>query len=157
MSEKYRIDLGKRLKEEKKSKGEGYVSLPSYPLSESKLDDLAYLSALLEKAGISLSVDRHTDAERGPDYDIITLAVHTERYNKVITRHAGRKPNFEEKYNKYRECTVTELKEKLTKQSKTRIAEELGCSRMTLYRILKNVEKLSADGEVSIWHYTSEM
>ena len=157
MSEKYRIDLKNRLNEEKKPKGDGYISFISHTLSESKLDELAYLSVLLDKVGISLNVDRYTDTEKGPDYDIISLQVNLEHYRKLLTRCAGRKPNFEEKYSKYQKCTVEQLQEKLIRQSKTQIAQELGCSRMTLYRIIKNVEKLSPDGNISIWHYTSGM
>ena len=61
----------------------------------------------------------------------------------------------EEKYDKYGKCTVEELLRKLQTMSKTQISQELGCSRMTLYRVIKNIEVRKPSKDTSIWHYTS--
>ncbi|MBE5950170.1 MAG: hypothetical protein E7260_01105 [Lachnospiraceae bacterium] len=119
------------------------------------LGELSKLSGVLEKVGIFLSVDRHFNDENKPQYDLLRVKVEEEHYKKIVTRNAGRKQNFIEKYEKYRACTVEELNFLLASMTKTKIAESLGCSRMTLYRIIKNIEKYEPEGNMSVWHYTS--
>ena len=132
-----------------------WVSITTHTLSDSNLDELASIAKMLDKVGVSLEVTRNENSSAGLAYDFIILKVNKEKYNKVLTRQAGRKADFTEKYDKYGKCTVAELQEKLSCMTKTNIAKELGCSRMTLYRILKNIEVLSPDESTSIWHYTS--
>jgi DNA invertase Pin-like site-specific DNA recombinase len=131
------------------------VAFTAQPLNDKSLNELAALSELLQKVGFSLETTRKGNPSLGLEYDYITIKLDKEKYNEVVTRHAGRKADFEEKYDKYGKCTVAELKEMLMTMSKTNIAQELGCSRMTLYRILKNIEERNPAGDTSIWHYTS--
>ncbi len=138
-----------------KSKPDGWVSFTTQSLSEKNLDELAAFAGLLEKVGVSLEISRKESKGAGLEYDFIVLKVNEEQYKKAITRHAGRKADFNKKYDKYGKCTVAELEEKLNTMPKTKIAAELGCSRMTLYRILKNIELQHPAKDTSIWHYTS--
>ncbi len=153
MKEEKQIDLKNRIVD--KTNLNGWVSLTAHALSEKSLDELAVISGRLERMGISLEISRKENPDMGLNYDFIVLKINEEQYKKETTRHAGRKADFNEKYDKYGKCTVGELKEKLQTMSKTKIAEELGCSRMTLYRILKHIEELSPEETTSIWHYTS--
>lgn len=155
MKNSTQIDLKKRLENLNKQNLNGCVSFTTQALSEKNLDELAVISEMLEKVGISLEISRNENHGIGMDYDFIVLKANKEQYKKAMTRHAGRKADFNEKYDKYGKCTVAELEEKLKTMSKTKIAEELGCSRMTLYRIIKNITNLKPRGDVSIWHYTS--
>lgn len=133
----------------------GWVSFTTHALNENSLNELAAISEMLDRVGISLEISRKDNSNIGLDYDFIVLKVNKEQYKKSMTRYAGRKADFNKKYDKYGKCTVAELKEKLNTMTKTKIAEELGCSRMTLYRILKNITALSPEESRSIWHYTS--
>ena len=150
-----RIDLESRNKGKNNHSRSDYVTLLSYRINEKTLDELADLAEVLEKVGISLSVDRYETAENESGYDIVTFKVNEEQYKKITNRYAGRKRNFIEKYEKYALCTVKELREYLDRMSKTEIAALLGCSRMTLYRIIQNIEELKPEEDSSIWHYTS--
>jgi len=149
------IDLKKRLVTLDAQSLNGMVSFTAGQLSEHNLDELAVFAERLERIGIFLEITRKYNTESGLGYDFIVLKVNEEKYQSSMTRHAGRKADFDQKYDKYGKCTVDELKDKLTKMSKTEIAKELGCSRMTLYRILNNISSRKPDGETSIWHYTS--
>ena len=131
------------------------VSFSVGELSENSLDELALIADKLEKFGVIAEITRKKNAETGVGYDFIVLKVREEKYNAAITRNAGRKADFNKKYDTYGRCTVEELKKKLVFMSKTKIAQELGCSRMTLYRIINNIELRNPAGDTSIWHYTS--
>ncbi len=133
----------------------GVVSFTAQPLNDSSLDELKKMSVLLKRVGVLLETTRKENSSLGLEYDSITIKLDKEKYHEVVTRHAGRKADFEEKYDKYGKCTVEELMHKLQSMSKTKIAQELGCSRMTLYRIIKNIELRKPAGDTSIWHYTS--
>jgi len=133
----------------------GLVSFTAQPLNATSLEELNTMAELLKKVGVSLETNRKENASLGLEYDHITIKLDKEKYNEVITRRAGRKADFEEKYDKYGKCTVEELSNKLQTMSKTKIALELGCSRMTLYRVIKNIELRKPSGDTSIWHYTS--
>lgn len=150
-----KIDLKKRLETVNKQNLNGWLSFTTQALSEKNLDELAAIAEMLEKVGISLEISRNENSGIGAEYDFVVLKVNQEQYNAAMTRNAGRKADFNGKYDKYGKCTVAELEEKLKTMTKTQIAKELGCSRMTLYRILRNVENLKPRGDVSIWHYTS--
>ena len=118
------------------------------------MQGLAELSEILEKVGVLVSVDR-VERPGASAYDMFRLKVNEEQYRKITTRNAGRKQNFLEKYEKYAPCTIGELKKMLNSTTKTEIARNLGCSRMTLYRIIKNIADYEPDESVSVWHYTS--
>ena len=133
----------------------GLVTFTAQPLNDTSLEELNTISELLKKVGVSLETTRKENASLGLAYDYITIKLDKEKYNEVVSRHAGRKADFEEKYDKYGKCTVEELLIKLQTMSKSKIAQELGCSRMTLYRILKNIELRNPSKDTSIWHYTS--
>ena len=139
----------------KKSPNKGTVAFMTYTLSDEKLEELSELAEKLKKAGVSLSITRYETTESESGYDIMQFQVDEEQFLSVTTRHAGRKPDFSAKYDKYKKCTVQQLREKLQTMSKTKIAEELGCPRMTLYRIIKNIEKMEPDETMSIWHFTT--
>lgn len=149
MNEGQKIDLKQRFSEINKKTLDGWTSFTVTELSDKNLDELASMAEMLEKVGINLEINRKTG------YDFVVLKVNEEKYRAATTRHAGRKADFEGKYDAYGKCTVAELKEKIKSSSKTQIAQELGCSRMTLYRILKNIEQRNPAGDTSIWHYTS--
>lgn len=144
-----KIDLAARAEKLNNGNSKGWVSFMAQTLNETNLDELALIAGMLEKVGVTIEVTRKEQ------YDFLTLKVDEDIYSKAMTRQAGRKPDFNEKYDKYGKCTVSELKEKLTTMTKTKIAQELGCSRMTLYRIIKNIELRNPPGETSVWHYTS--
>jgi len=149
------IDLKSRVLSLEKQSLNQWVSFTTQILDDKTLDELAVLAGMLERVGFTLEVARNQNNGLGLDYDFITVRVNEERYKHTVTRHAGRKADFNEKYDKYGKCTVAELKEKLLTTTKTQIADELGCSRMTLYRIIKNISSLNPAGDTSIWHYTS--
>lgn len=149
------IDLKQRLNGIDIQSLNGMVSFTAGQLNERSLDELAVLAKRLERVGISLEITRKNNKESGLGYDFIVLKVNEEKYQSSMTRHAGRKADFDQKYDKYGKCTVRELEEKLKSMKKTDIAKELGCSRMTLYRIINNISKRCPAGETSIWHYTS--
>lgn len=155
MSTEQKIDLKQRLKNTDTKLLNGLVSFTAGELSENNLNELALISELLDRVGISLEVTRKINKETKFAYDFIVLKVNEEKYQSVKTRHAGRKADFERKYDAYGKCTVDELKEKLKTRKKTEIAAELGCSRMTLYRIIRNINEREPAGDTSIWHYTS--
>ena len=155
MIQSKQIDLKNRCKHTEKQKEISSVSVPVYLLDETSLDEVAGISELLDKVGISIQIDRYEDSETLSSYDMLRFKVSTEQYKKAMTRHAGRKQNFIEKCEKYKACTVGELKEYRNNTTKVKIAEELGCSRMTLYRIIKNIAKYHPEDHMSIWHYTS--
>lgn len=150
-----KIDLKKRYEEADKKLLNGWTSFTVGELNDKTLDELALISEMLEKVGVELEITRKTKTEKNIGYDFVVLKVNIDKYLAATTRHAGRKANFEGKYDAYGKCTVEELNKKLKTYSKTKIAQELGCSRMTLYRILKNIELRNPDGDTSIWHYTS--
>ena len=133
----------------------GLISFTAQPLTDTSLEELNTMSELLKKVGVSLETTRKQNVGLGLEYDYITIKLDKEKYNEAVTRHAGRKADFEEIYDKYGKCTVGELLNKLQSMSKSKIAQELGCSRMTLYRILKNIEVRKPSKDTSIWHYTS--
>lgn len=150
-----KIDLKSRARSLDKQSLNHWVSVTTQTLSDNSLDELAAIAELLEKVGVTLEIARNKNQGLGLDYDFLTVKVNKEQYSRAINRHAGRKADFNQKYDKYGKCTVKELQEKLKTTSKTKIAQELGCSRMTLYRIIDNISKREPDGSTSIWHYTS--
>ena len=155
MKSEHKIDLKQRLSETDRNTLNGLVSFTAGELSENSLNELAMISDLLNKVGISLEISRKTNSETKLNYDFVVLKVNEEKYHAAITRHAGRKSDFERKYDAYGKCTVADLEEKLKTMKKTEIARELGCSRMTLYRIINNISERNPAKDTSIWHYTS--
>lgn len=155
MATSTKIDLKSRRLDKEKKVQTGSVSLPVYLLDEKTLDEMARLADVFERVGISLNIERYENTGLTSSYDMLRIKVNEEQYKKVTTRHAGRKQNFIEMHEKYKACTVAELKEYLDTMTKIKIAALLGCSRMTLYRIIKNIEKYEPEDYMSIWHYTS--
>jgi len=153
MENKTSINLKNRINENYHP--EGFISLTAQTLNEKNLDELAALAKLMERVGISVEINRNQNLETGLSYDFIVLKVNEEEYRNALTRNAGRKPDFNKKYDMYGKCTVGELQKKLKTMTKSDIAKELGCPRMTLYRILHNISENKPDSETSIWHYTS--
>jgi len=149
------IDLKKRLSELDKNSLNGWVSLNVAELSESGLNELAKMADMLETVGITLEITRRKNEETNLKYDFVVIKVNEEKYHSAKTRHAGRKADFDRKYDMYGKCSVAELEEKLKTMKKTEIAKELGCSRMTLYRIINNISEREPAKDTSIWHYTS--
>jgi len=152
-----KIDLESRKKSNEKQVRSDYLSLLAYPINEKTLGELADLSAMLRTVGITLRIDRYEDTDYRSGYDIVTFRINEEKYQRITNRNAGRKPNFIAKYEKYRPCTVLELRSMLETKTKTETARILGCSRMTLYRILKNLKELKPEEDRSVWHYTSKL
>ena len=92
------------------------------------------------------------NAVRYPGTDILSFSIHKETYEKVVNRNAGRKKDYHMN-ERYQSCTVAQLEEKMKKMKKQDIILELGCPKMTFYRILKNINW--EEKEVSIWKFTS--
>lgn len=155
MTNETKIDFKKRYQALEQKELNGWVSFTAQSMTEQSLNELAALSKQLGKIGISVEVTRKENTETGMSYDFVVFKVNEEQYKSVTTRNAGRKADFKRKYESYKKCTVAELKEKLKTTNKSKIAEELGCSRMTLYRILHNIEERKPAEDTSIWHYTS--
>lgn len=155
MKKEQKIDLKKRALSRNKQNPEGWISLTTHTLSDDTLDELASIAQMLDKVGVSLELTRNENDSIGMDYDFLVLKINKEKYNRVMTRGAGRKADFNKKYDKYGKCTVAELQEKLRTMPKTKIAEELKCPRMTLYRIIKNINRMEPKNTMSIWHFTS--
>lgn len=155
MNDDRKIDLKQRYMQLDKKDLNGWTSFTVTELNEKNLDELSCFAQMLEKVGVELEITRKKNSESDIGYDFVVLKVNEEKYRAATTRHAGRKADFEGKYDTYGKCTVAELKERLLSESKTKIAQELGCSRMTLYRIIKNITLRNPAGDTSIWHYTS--
>lgn len=155
MKTEQKIDLKQRLSEVDIKSLNGWVSLTVASLNESSLNELAAISNMLDKIGISLDIIRKENEDTNLKYDRIVMKVNEEKYQAAKTRHAGRKADFNRKYDTYGKCTVGELEYKLQTMKKTEIAKELGCSRMTLYRIINNISERKPAKDTSIWHYTS--
>ena len=155
MKNEQKIDLKQRLSELDEQSLNGSVAFTAQALSDSNLNELAVMAEMLERIGISVEINRKENSGTGLAYDFIVMKINEEKYKTAMTRHAGRKADFNKKYDTYGKCTVAELEEKLLVMSKTKIAQELGCSRMTLYRIIKNIAVQKPVGDTSIWHYTS--
>jgi len=155
MSTNQKIDLKKRLSELDPKSLNGLVSFTTGELSENNLDELAVIAEMMEKVGISIEVSQRNREDTGLMYHFIALKINEDKYRSVMSRHAGRKADFDKKYDMYGKCTVAELEEKLLTMKKTEIAGELGCSRMTLYRIINNIAERNPAKDTSIWHYTS--
>ena len=149
------IDLKTRLSEIDKKSLNGWVSFTAAEVSESGLNELAMIADMLKTVGITLEITRRKNEDTSLTYDFIVLKVNEEKYHSAKTRHAGRKADFDKKYDMYGKCSVAELEEKLKTMKKTEIAKELGCSRMTLYRIINNISEREPAKDTSIWHYTS--
>lgn len=150
-----KIDLKKRLSEVDEKALNGWVSFTAGELNDQSLDELSMLADMLEKVGITVEITRKQNTESNLKYDFIVIKVNEEKYRTAKTRHAGRKADFDRKYDVYGKCTVGQLEEKLLTMKKTEIAAELGCSRMTLYRIINNIAKRNPAKDTSVWHYTS--
>ena len=138
---------------ELKLKREVNKSLDDYVLVSCNIPkdthELAVLKELLGKVGITMS------ASHGSYSDMLSFRIDYETFDKVTSRGAGRKKDITMK-NRYKECTVAELKEKLKTMKKSEIIEDLGCPSMTFYRILKNINlDDESDQDMSIWHFTS--
>ena len=96
-----KIDLKQRLTEKNNLSRNGWVTFTTQKLSENSLNELAFFSEMLEKVGISLEVTRKQKAESELCYDFVAMKWNEEKYKTVMNRHAGRKADFEEKYDKY--------------------------------------------------------
>lgn len=115
---------------------------------------LAVLKECLDKVGIEMTAVRYEDEKT----DVLSFKIDFETFSKVTQRGAGRKKDYSMS-ERYKKCTVSELKTKLESMKKCEIIEELGCPKATFYRILKNIAaaevKNLVNGNDSIWYYTS--
>jgi len=151
------MEKGKEIKLDKKpeSRISNYTSV-TCSISEDSAQELAILKDYLYKVGISVKATRYEST------DVLTFIIDKEKYDKVVKRGAGRKKDYklEEKYKK---CTVSELKKMIETMKKSDIIKELGCPKRTFYNILNNIKEaeefLDAEYEQgcdpSIWDYTS--
>lgn len=155
MTKETKINLKKQFYALEQKELNGWASFTAQTINDKNLEELSVIAELLNKVGVSLDITRKENEETGLSYDFVVLGINKEQYETAMGRNAGRKADFEQKYDRYGKCTVAELKEKLKTMKKTKIAEELGCSRMTLYRILCNIESRHPAEDTSIWHYTS--
>lgn len=115
---------------------------------------LAVLKECLSKVGIELT------ANRGEMCDYLNFRIDFEKFDKITGRNAGRKKDRTMK-DRYKPCTVSQLKTKLSQgMKKSEIIQELGCPKPTFYRILKHIDRLNWDWEFlqdcSIWDFTGK-
>lgn len=133
---------------------EDFAYIPITPLEDDTLNNLIAISKLLERLGVSLSIDRYPASDE-PSRLFLKIQIDEDQFHFATNRNAGRKKDLTME-SRYKHCTVAELREMQKDMRKTDIANELGCPRMTLYRIFKNLE--TADNvcdDDSIWSYTS--
>lgn len=135
-------------------------------ITEDELKTLSILKEVLKKSGIDLRVTHYVDEYFEEEKNGIYISFKEKKVAEKITRNAGRKKDYS-MFEKYKECTVSELKTKLDSgMKKSEIIAELRCPKATFYRILKNIEKIDvlyttepdemADHlNRSIWLYTS--
>ena len=83
MSTEQKIDLKQRLKNTDTKLLNGLVSFTAGELSEKNLNELALISELLDRVGISLEVTRKINKETKFAYDFIVLKVNEEKYQSV--------------------------------------------------------------------------
>lgn len=133
-----------------------YMSFILHQVDEETYDNIAMLQDYLGRMGIEFDVTHYTpeDGNDGRPFDIMAINIDQEKFNTYATRKAGRKFD-RNKEERYKPCTVIELNNMLATMKKSEIAEYLGCPRMTLHRIIKNLEGHNFDPESSIWYYTS--
>ena len=122
--------------------------------------DVHELAVLKEKLG-AVGVKMSLVMDRGSDHGVLIFGFRDE-YVRNKTRCAGRKKDYKME-QRYKECTVSELKMKLKTMKRCDIIAELGCPKTTFYRIINKLKELECDFEnedslvddVSIWIYTS--
>ena len=140
-------------------RGHEFITLPvKKPFHKSFFNELALLQALLKKVGIELCAFEYAES----DTLLLTFRIDLTTYNRKTTRKAGRKISYNKVQERgYSPCTIGELRERLkAKPQKTTLAAELGCPRITLYRIIKNLDAedwYEGDDYLqtrSIWNYT---
>ena len=159
LTEKYndneivKLEMSEQYKRRKDSIDSGYLNLWKSHISQIDMDTLAHFAELLSKVGVELKV-KHT-----PHGNIVSFFINYETFNKTVTRKAGRKKDYA-MGNRYKPCTVSELKAKLESGMKNlQIIEELGCPKSTFYKILNNLKKdenlFDHIKDDSIWDYTS--
>lgn len=144
-TERIEIALVKDEKKELSTLNDDYISVIC-EISEQNIHELAVLKEYLGKVGIMVNAVRY------PQTDILSFSINKETYEKVVNRNAGRKKDYHMN-ERYKSCTVTQLEEKMKIMKKQAIINELGCPKMTFYRILKNIDWEKKD--MSIWEFTS--
>lgn len=143
------------VKDENKDDRIDHIAIACH-IPDDKIHELAILNEHLERVGISIRVTRHDVT------DILSFKINNESYKKATCRGAGRKKDHD-MAARYKECSVAELKVKLSTMKKSEIIKELGCPKATFYRILKNLKAYESDYDNppswiekdSIWIYTS--
>lgn len=145
IAERIEIPLVKDEKKALSNYHDDYISVIC-EISEQNIHELAILKEYLGKVGITVNAVRY------PQTDILSFSIQKETYEKVVNRNAGRKKDYNMN-KRYKSCTVAQLDEKIKTMKKQDIINELGCPKMTFYRILKNIDWEAKD--MSIWEFTS--
>lgn len=146
-SKELKLELDGKITEWKDS-----YSVVTCTIADDEIHKLAVLKECLAKVGIDMSAQRYEEC------DTLSFEIDFETFNKVTNRGAGRKKDYSMD-ERYKQCTVSELKKKLDTMKKCDIIKELGCPKATFYRILNNIEKdkgvIESEPNMSIWHFTS--
>ena len=125
-------------------------------ITDKELSSLQQINDILQEYGLSIE---NVDTKNATG---IYISLDQNKLAAKTRRNAGRKHNQDDFETKYTPCTVEELRELLKTTKKTELAEMLKCPRMTLYRVIKNIETRGYFGEKtpdcftssSIWEYT---
>ena len=98
--------------------------------TEEQLNDVAELNLILKQLGVELSIGKLQGCSSSSDRYSLTIKCDTDLINQKRKRGAGRKQ---------KPVSVAEIEERLQHgESVTDVANDLGISRATLYRRLKN-------------------
>ena len=151
---KEKIELTLKREPDKDNDRNVHIPCHIYGDREEEVHKLAVLKECLFKVGIELTADR------GEVCDYLNFAINFEKFDKITGRNAGRKKDKTMK-DRYKPCTVSQLKMKLNQgMKKSEIIQELGCPKPTFYRILKHLDGLNWDWEFlqdcSIWEFTGK-
>lgn len=104
----------------------------------SRGEDFTELQAILEKAGVSMTVERRDDRP----YDVLIFSYEDEVVLRKQNRDAGRKSRIIYSNKTLSMVTVGEVKEMLKTRTQDDVAEEFNISRSTLIRRLRQHDDL---------------
>lgn len=99
----------------------------------SRKEDFTELQAILEKAGVTMTMERKNDFE----FDVLIFSYEDEIVQRKQNRDAGRKPTSVYSTRTLSHATVGEVKEMLKTRTQDDVAEEFNISRSTLIRRLR--------------------
>ena len=152
-----KLEMDEEYRKHKDNQKNGHIGFWIDKIDQEEMNTLAHLAEILSKVGVEIQVKHFSEDLNS---NLVSFNVDYETFNKTTNRGAGRKKDHKMS-ERYKECTVSELKMKLDSgMKKIDIIKELGCPGMTFYRILKKIEEddiFNWEGgqDCSIWLFTS--